>query len=508
MKHSYKNIVYTGALLASAFAASPSLGVDATDQSERGPDAMLGRPQLPAPAPTGRWTHLGRTPWRTPWAQGPDTGPASLSSVAWTADEDDLGRDVFFLGGVGVVADDGLVCTTGFAGGEPVALAFAAGDGVCAWSAPIPEPAFSSWSTPAIDKANGTLLVAAGNQLRALGLGDGVLRWAATLEHPVVNASPLVTTDRGPRDRAFITDYSLADLGAPGRLYCINVDPFDTGANPHEPGDIVWAAPLAPGEVGASPACDGRRVYLATSAGRLLAYPIDSATTPAPLWSAPNTSGDAFFGGVSVFAGDVYAASYNFGIGQLSGELVKIDAVSGELRWSVPSNRTDSIPVPLGGGLIAVSGGVPPDPFFFDHRSAPSLALFMDLGANAVMLWDSALDTWADDGDGVIENGEFLSVGGWTHVPALVRTPDGPRLLVGSMDEEDYGGVLLLPGVETRLIDPMRSPADPMFITDTVVGLGGSPAVVGDALYSIGPGGLVCLRAPDGPEGDGVRRRP
>ncbi len=466
------------------------------------PDARADRPNAGAPAELGAWTHLGRTPSRTPWAQRPDVGTSDLSSFAWVADEDDQGRPVFFLGGVGVVASAELVCTLGFAGGEPVALAFHASDGSCAWSAPVPAPVFSSWSTPTIDRANGTLLVAAGQQLLALDLADGAQLWSAPLEHPVVNASPAVTPDRGPRDRAFITDYALTDLGAPGRLYCVNVDPFDAETNPYAPGQPVWTATLAPGEIAGSPACDGQRIYIATSEGRVLAFDAGADTTPPPLWATSNLSGDGFFGPVSVAGGTVYAATYDFGVGQTAAELVAINAATGALRWSAPCNRTDSAPTPLPGGLVAVSGGVPPDPVFFDHGSAPSVALFMDLGDAGLMLWDTALDTWTDDGDGQIENGEFLSIGGWTLAPAFVRTTDGPRLLVGSMDEQDAGGALFLPAGELRWIDPTRASTDPLFVSDAGVGLGGSPAVVGQSIYSIGPAGLVCVRAAE-PEAAG-----
>ena len=37
---------------------------------------------------------------------------------------------------------------------------------------------------------------------------------------------------------------AITDFGNSAGLYCINVDPFDAGANPFRPGQIVWRAPI------------------------------------------------------------------------------------------------------------------------------------------------------------------------------------------------------------------------------------------------------------------------
>ncbi len=75
-------------------------------------------------------------------------------------------------------------------------------------------------------------------------------------------------------------------------------------------------------------------------------------------------------------------------------------------------------------------------------------------------------------------------------------------MVVGVEDEQDAGGALFLPAGELRWIDPTRASTDPLFVSDAGVGLGGSPAVVGQSIYSIGPAGLVCVRAAE-PEAAG-----
>lgn len=70
------------------------------------------------------------------------------------------------------------------------------------------------------------------------------------------------------------------------------------------------------------------------------------------------------------------AASYSFTGGRTSANLVKLDALTGVMSWSVGCNRTASVPVYVEGGRVVVAGGL--DGF----GSIPTLQLFDDLGTS------------------------------------------------------------------------------------------------------------------------------
>ncbi len=480
------------ALSVSVFNAS-AVQINATTESS---GAGSVRPSDPLPAP-GLWTHLGRTTDRRSLVLGSDPGPTALGDIAWVATEDGLGSALEFSGPGGVVADKKRVFASARINSVNHAIGVDRVSGDVLWATPIGNPIFNSWSTPAIDLFNGTVLYAQETTLDALRREDGSVVWSTDFGLPLVNASPVVTTDLGPADRAFITNYGV--LAPPGRLYCVNVDPFDAWLNPYQPGEIVWTAILSQPTAGATPAYRSGVVYVATSGvsqvspGTVEAFDATSTSAPAALWtvSAPGVIPQGFFGGVSVSGGFVYASTFNFFGGQLSSCLVKIDAATGQLMWSALCNRTSSIPIPMGDGRIALSSGLFPDAGN-DFGSRPSVQLFRDHGSFGELLWDSAIDTWNDTNlNGVLDTGEYLAIGGWSHQPVLRKGPGKARLYVGTVNLDDALGIELEPYNEMRLIDLDKLPTDPGFVIDSATGYGSTPAIVGSAIFSIGPAGLT-----------------
>ncbi|MEM1184282.1 MAG: PQQ-binding-like beta-propeller repeat protein [Planctomycetota bacterium] len=440
-------------------------------------------------------------------------GPSDLSIAEWVFPASDLAvtEDIRWVGDSGPVVVDRLV----FAVSRPnnqgsVAKLWAIdrAEGTLVWSKDVPSQINDSWSTPTIDRGNATLIYGTGSQgfdqsgrVQARSLLSGDLLWEAELEKDIVNATPLVTTDRGSADRAFITDFEGFYAGGQGGvLYCINVDPFDAATNPYEPGDIVWRAPLFDGASGATPAYDGERVYVATAGdfgppavgGQVIAFdPAAIDATGAELWRTPIGGNDGFFGGVSVAGGYVYGATYDFFGTTTSARLLKLNAETGSIVWETASNRTDSIPVALDDGRIALSTGIP------GFGSLPALQLFDDLGTSASLLDDTSVATWQDDGDGLIELGEFEIIGGWTHQPHVVLDhpfTQGPVVFVGSIAVpaagQFFSGYTRLSMVD--LAAPFGSPGSVLSVYE---GAGSSPAVSGPNLYTIGETGVVGIGA-------------
>ncbi len=447
------------------------------------------------------WTHLGGEAFRE--SRGVGLVP-NLAAPAWTLSTDMQGRPIAFTPSAGVVVSFGVVVATGSIDieGVPTHSVFGvrAFTGELIWQTPVDAPVLDSFSTPVIDEEHQTAIVASGSSLRAIRLSDGSTAWTATLPRAVVDASPACTfsggASLGARDRVYVVDYD--PFGVNGSLHCLNVDAFDASVNPHEPGDIVWSVLLG-GTSGNSPSVVhvpgvGTRVFVATSGdfgvgvGRVLCIDAASEVTPTPLWSYENVMPLGFFGGVSV-ARDaqgslcVLAASYSFTGGRTSANLVKLDALSGAMAWSVGCNRTASVPVYVESGRVILAGGL--DGF----GSIPTLQLFDDLGTSAAMAWDSAAATWTDlDGDVRIDEGEYLRVGGWTMSPALLHDQ---RLLVGVLDHETSSV-----GASEAMMecDLSRVPSDPGFVRQVVAATGNAPAIAGVEggawVFSTGPGGL------------------
>lgn len=351
-------------------------------------------------------------------------------------------------------------------------IAYAVNDGERLWATPIESDELDSWSSPAIDARNQTVLLGSGFRLFAMEVESGEIAWERELDRRIVNASPLVTTDltigNTPANRAFISDYS--GYGGSGALYAINVDPYDGQDNPYEPGEIVWTAPL-PGTSGNTPAYSDGAVYVTSTGGVVKAL---DARDGSILWETdvdfagyPQYSG--FYGGISVHDGYVYAASYVFyGTGNNSG-LFKFDAADGEIVWVAPCERTESIPVVTDDGGIYLAAGLD------GYGSVVKIQAFQDNGNTATERWDTHVDT-----------GGNLIIGGWTHQPAYARG----YLYAGAPPDEFAA---FQPYTDLYILDASRTPDDPDFVVEHFAGTGGSPGLADGTLYSLGQDGLYAF---------------
>jgi outer membrane protein assembly factor BamB len=457
----------------------------------------------------GAWEGLGGSGTRsssTPFAL------PSLSSVTWARVADADGNPISFIGQAPLAVSDrtvfavGRVSPPGATTNQARLWAFSRDTGAVRWWAPLPlpppSPVLDSASGPALDQNNSTVIFPALQTVYAFDQDTGALRWQTHVTHNIVNASVLVVPDQYPRGRAFITDYDAT--GGTAKLYCINTDPFDSAANPFQPGDLVWTTPIGSSS-GNSPAYLARRsgglglVYVATvsgdesEAGTLLAFPADAVSRPSPVFEAENAAANGFYGALCVTppAGpgadpSILCASYNFYGGLNSANLVKFNARTGSVRWSAACNRTNSIPVPLPGGRIALSTGID------GYGSAPSVELFQDGGNSAAMIWDSAVATWHDDNqNGSIDPGEYTPLGGWTQQPVACTFAGRSLLAVGLLPA---GSNFSTPSNDLFVLDLDITPDVGLaFIAQHVTGVGGGPAFAGVNLYSVGTSGLVCF---------------
>lgn len=449
----------------------------------------------PCAAQENDWSTLGG------WAsRGSGTGatlPVPLGAARWVTSQDEQARPILFAGQSGTVTRLGRVYALGKSGGADRLYCVRNDTGQVLWSTPVPAPSFESWTTPTIDDLNGTVMVASGAFLTAFNWATGAITWQTPLDRTTGGATPVVSTDRQASDRAFITDYD--GVGGGGKLYCINVDTFNAVTNPFQPGQIVWKALL--GSTAAnSPSYANGIVYVASVSdatgvlpGQIRAFQAASvSSSPDPLWTFTNPVNAGFFGGVSLFGGptpQVFAASYAFSGGQLAANLVKVDGNSGTLAWSIPCNRSDTVPLPMTDGTIALSSGIR------GFGSIPSVELFRDNGSSASMLWDSAVDSWVDtNGNMQMDPGEYLDVGGWTVQPVAVRI--GPqttapyRLYVGILPT---GASTANPCAALKVLDLTRTPSDPGFVLDSYTGAGSSPAATSGGMLTVGPTGLCAL---------------
>lgn len=475
------------------------------------------------PQPTVRsslWTTFAGNNARTSTVDG-GVGPSSISTPRWIK-RGDAQASYEFYGQSGVVVTDELVIAVGYQIGEggdsetlvrssstDTVVAFSRYSGAVVWTTPVPIAMLDSWSTPTVDTANNTVLVASGGWLTAISLQDGTKSWVRALGRVVVNASPVVTTNLGPRNRAFITDHSFA-AGGDGQLYCVNTSPFIPGVNPYLPGELVWAVFLDGQTSGNTPAYRNGVVYVSTATGgdtwdqgTIRAFPADATSAPAPLWVYNHTDPSGFFSGMAVIGDSIYASTYAFQGGQFSAATVRVDANTGEQRWTVPTNRTNTVPVPLGDGLVLVSTGLPYTSDLPAFGSLPSLQLIYEhpWGAGASRAWDSAVDTLDDhNNNGRWDPGEeFLPVGGWTNQPAVaVRDGVDSLVYIGGTPDANMGG-FFGPSREMLLVDISKHPSDPGFVADVATNTGGSPALVNQEIYSLGVNGLYAFGAPSMP---------
>lgn len=446
-----------------------------------------------------------------------DTGPSSLNAPLWVFPASDpavAGPIDWVPEASPVVTRDLVIAISRQNAAAPARMwAIQRENGRAAWSAELPPLVLDGWASPAIDPVNQTVLFAAGRPgsagalVQARRLRDGHLLWSTALPQDVVNATIAITTDLAGRDRAFITGYEGFYLGGDGaRLYCINLDPLRPQqqdgfplANPHQPGDIVWSLPLNAGASGATPAYQDGRLYLATggdfdfaAGGEVIAIDATASNaTSAIVWRTDLGGDDASAGGIAIHRDALYAATYDFFGGRDSARLAKLDTATGAIAWTVPANRTASIPIPFAGDRILLSTGLP------GFGSAPAVQIFQDLGNHAVLLEDSVTATWNDDGDGIIEPGEYLPLGGWSHQPHLVAQhplTGGPIAFLGTLDPSgSQSGAFY---TRLSMLDLTRSLSDPNAVLDHAVGGGSSPAIAHRSVYTIGPGGLHAFGLP------------
>lgn len=449
----------------------------------------------PAPSPSV-WSTLGgdaaRSSHRT-------ATPAPFVLHRWTCHQTPAGQTIGFNGHAGVAAvavPTPRVFATGVIAGQNHAVAIDAEGGSVVWATPVPHMVLDSWAPPTFHEPTQTVLYAVGVEVVALNAADGAIAWRTALPGPPLNAAPAATDDRPWNDRAFVSTHGgFADEG---RLVCINLSPRHPVLNPYDPGDVVWSADTG-SSAGGSPACHDGVVYVCSTGlhddghGRILAFDARATATPAPRWVFRNPEPNGFFGGLAVRETldglAIYAATYSYYGGTASANMVKVNARDGSLLWSVPCNRTDSIPVVLDDCRIALSSGI------VGFGSVPMVELFHDYGDHAERLWDTATATWNDaNANGAMDFGEFTVLGGWTTQPVAARGPHGrPRLLVGSIP---IAGDPFGPYTGLYELDLDRTPGEPGFIVQHTAAAGSTPAMLGSGVYSLGVTGLAALGAP------------
>lgn len=417
----------------------------------------------------------------------------------------------------------GIVSVAGGPANQLRLFAMRRSTGAIAWSTALAASAtvlsLESQSTPAIDLAHESVLVAHASTLSCLRLSDGSLRWQAALPRLVVNASPLIVHDSPGRHRAFITTFD-AGLGTGGELVCINLSPFDATHNPFAPGAIVWRVGIG-GSSGNSPASLPRArggqgavwvasagTYAASPAepGMVFAFDASASTAPAPLWTATNSTSEGFYGGIALCVDRALprpllaCASYAFSGGLASANLLALDAGTGQGALCAASNRSSSVPVFLPGGLLLLSTGLASSSV---SDTAPALELFappLSWGAlgpscsGSPRLWNSAISTWTDsNNDGLLSQGEFAPLGHYVHHPAVSVFAGESHALAGVAPSGDR----VSPPTQLLALNLAQSPASPGFVAQVAgVQVGSSPALAGLNVYSSGADGLAAFGVP------------
>ncbi|MFO0838215.1 MAG: PQQ-binding-like beta-propeller repeat protein [Phycisphaerae bacterium] len=411
----------------------------------------------------GDWTHYGGGLDRN--AIG-SPGPWLLSPAAWICPP--AMDESLISGGSPIAAGDSAYYLVPVVDGNlhvaDRVVAVRATDGMRRWATDIEPAAFDSWSSPAFDVRNQLVLVGSGFTLYALNAADGSIVFQTPLFHPVANASPLVTMNLfkygKPANRAFMSDFDFGDA----TLYAINVDPFDSDANPYQLGEIVWTANLGSAG-GSTPSYANGKVVIADADGDVTAYGARSGD----LRWCTSFSWAQFFGGLSICDDHAYVASYNFGFGANNSALIKLDLEDGGVDWITACERTDSIPIVTKDRKIYLSCGYDSD------GSAVRVQAYRDNGATANRLWDTYVGT-----------GGALRVGGWQDQPVIV----GNFLLIGAPAPAGP----LAPFTDLFALDLTKTPGAAGFVKTWTTGAGGSVAVTDWRAFSIGVDGLSCFR--------------
>lgn len=417
------------------------------------------------------WAQLGGGPTHAAISA---TAPNNLNSVRWIAAP--LADEEFVAYAAPVIRKGRVFIPArvfvDFAHDSNAVICFDERTGARLWKTTIPADFHESWSTLAIHGLNSTIIAATDRTITALNAGDGAMCWSVEPGGRIVNSSPTISVDlfaaNKPANRIFITNfYAAPGGGSPAVVYAINVDEFDGDGNPYQPGEVVWSVPIDRPQ-GSTIAYHDGAVFVATTTGKV--YSLD-ACSGKQNW-LQTVAGLRCFGGVTVCGGAVFTAGYNFNAGQNNALLAKLSESDGSLIWTVPCERTNSIPVVIGDGRIALAGGIGGS-----FGSATKVQLFADNGSSAALIWDTHVAT-----------GGTLSVGGWSTHPVFARG----SLFVGQPATSGE----IAPFEKLFILNLGYAPGQPGFVGGERTGAGGSPAFSGQCVYSIGSAGLVALGRP------------
>jgi outer membrane protein assembly factor BamB len=366
-------------------------------------------------------------------------GPTDLSSPRFAA-----GPDLWWINQSGVAVAGGRV--VGLAEFEDEFGALHMGvvaiderDGQILWTAPVPDLADLSWSSPSIDTRNAMVVAASGEQVTGISLWDGHQAWQHTAAggRYFVNASPTIADGV-----AYIPEF-----GSGAQLYAI-----DTAT-----GQLKWQAVAGYVSGNNTVAVDATRVMLVTSDGRFRTF---DRQTGAPGVNV-SISANGFFGGVAVEDGAAYTVSYAFGLQYGPTKLFKIDPASGTVTWSVIAPRTDTMPV-ITDTMVLVSGG---DNYVRMRDGTDNAGLWAFDKISGQFLWSTTL------------------AGGWTCQPVdadgIVYVPT-----LSGYGSDPMSGVLYA-------FDTTRTPSDPGFVIDSSDQIACSVAVANGNVYGTGLYGLV-----------------
>lgn len=396
----------------------------------------------------GSYPQVGNGPGHLGVASG--GGPTQMSNPRFSV------AGMYWLMQTGVVVGSGKVI--GLAGalnlqGQPSTAVVAVNErtGQVAWTAYVPNAFGSglacSWGRPAIDEANGVVLVAEGNQLVGLNVASGNQLWSmpAQTGKYFVNVCPTVADGV-----AYVVDYvDITDHVSASTLYAVNV----------VTGQLLWTAGVGQTRGGCTPAVSAGKVMLATNQGEFLTF--DTATHAAYPELTLDDAAYGFFGGVTAEGNSAYIVSFAFGKDKGPTMLYKIDISTAmpTVMWKAVAPRSDVMPV-IAGNVVLVSGG----------DGYPKFS-----GTGYSIDWPSicAFDK---------STGQFLwkteRAGGWTSQPVYAN-----GLVYAVTQVGQYTGVTS----SLYVLDISKAPDDPAFVVASTSQIGNSVAVANGNVYGTGP---------------------